>query len=80
MTLEYYLHSYLCYFWSKNIFGYSFGKYVALWLQYCTNTLEKKLQIGIIFVMLKILNRNRNLFVDLKLVNRFVTNRFANYS
>ena len=30
MTLKYYLYSYSCYFWSMNIFGYSFGKYVAL--------------------------------------------------
>ena len=29
MTLEYYLYLYSCYFWNTNIFGYSFGKYVA---------------------------------------------------
>ena len=28
-TLHYYLYLYFCYFWSTNIFGYSFGKYVA---------------------------------------------------
>ena len=30
MTLKYYLHLYSCYFRSTNIFGYSFGKYVAI--------------------------------------------------
>ena len=29
MTLKYYSYSYLCYFRSTNIFGYSFGKYMA---------------------------------------------------
>ena len=29
MTLKYYSYSYLCYFRNTNIFGYSFGKYVA---------------------------------------------------
>ena len=29
MTLEYYSYSYSCYFQSTNLFGYSFGKYMA---------------------------------------------------
>ena len=64
MTLEYYSYSYSCYFRSTNIFGYSFGKYVAF----------KYIQIFVWYIMWhpKIFGYSFGKYVAFKYIQIFV--------